>query len=294
MAVPKMIASLTPPSEDKVLLLRATRVWETIDADTGILQHTNIVFVDGEGSHILAVIHGDQKQTYCPSIKEGDVYTISHFKLVPAPTDYPTVVKEFALNLHHGSNIVVQSEGSASIPRYKFQLKDLGGPPITRLQQGKPHRMTTIAVALWGAKADQFLNALRVVNDSAAFVVIAGLQPESNYDTFLLSSTNATKTYCDIDYAPLNVLKAEISAVSGCAIGNLPPPAGPRFMNGAPVTLAKDIFPTNVVAEAPAGDEVHLPSPLFYHGQLYVPAPTVALQHGMQNLSIHEAGPPAP
>lgn len=75
-------------------------------------------------------------------------------------------------------------------------------------------------------------------------------------DTFLLSSTNATKTYGDIDYAPLNVLKAEISAVSGCAIGNLPPPAGPRFMNGAPVTLAKDIFPTNVVAEAPAGDEV--------------------------------------
>ena len=48
MTIPTMLASLTPPSEDKVLLLRATRAQEKLDADTSILLNTNIVFVDEE------------------------------------------------------------------------------------------------------------------------------------------------------------------------------------------------------------------------------------------------------
>ena len=48
--------------------------------------------------------------------------------VVPAPTDYTSMDTEFALKFHYGTNIVVQSEGSESIPRYKFQLKDLEGP----------------------------------------------------------------------------------------------------------------------------------------------------------------------
>ncbi|WOG82508.1 hypothetical protein DCAR_0101673 [Daucus carota subsp. sativus] len=195
--------------------------------------------------------------------------------VVPAPTDYTSMDTEFALKFHHGTNNVVQSEGSESIPRYKFQLKDLEGPGS--LIFNRKNLIDIIGMVVLYTDEGGSSNGLKKL----------GVH-------IINHSTNATKTYYDIDYAPLNVLKAEVSAVSGYAIGNLPPPSGSRFMNRAPVTLTMDTFPPTVIAEAPVGDEVHLPSPLFYHGQLYVSAPIVALQHDLQKLSLHEAGAPAP
>lgn len=44
----KMIASLPFHSKADVLLVRATRIWESINTKTGKLIHTNVVFVDEE------------------------------------------------------------------------------------------------------------------------------------------------------------------------------------------------------------------------------------------------------
>ncbi|WOH08333.1 hypothetical protein DCAR_0727771 [Daucus carota subsp. sativus] len=111
-----------------MLLLRATCVWESIDAETDIKLHTNFVFVDEEDSHILAIIHNNRKHTYCRKIKEGIVYSISQFIVVPAPKDCMVVDRNFALSFYHRTN-VVELEGTESIPRYKFELKNLEKAP---------------------------------------------------------------------------------------------------------------------------------------------------------------------
>lgn len=69
----------------------------------------------------------------------------------------------------------------------------------------------------------------------------------------ILSSGNGTRTYCNIDYKPLNELKAAIMANTGHTIETLPPPTESRLV-GATVdalkeTTIKDILHTDTPVE---------------------------------------------
>lgn len=51
-----------------------------------------------QDTHILAIIRNNQKHFYLPILKEGEVYVISNFKVVPSPKQYKPVEGDSSIN----------------------------------------------------------------------------------------------------------------------------------------------------------------------------------------------------
>lgn len=111
-------------------------------------------------------------------------------------------------------------------------------------------------VTLWEARANQFLEAMAAAGSSATFVVMTGLLCKQFSAQAVLSSGDDTKTYCNIDYKPLEVLKVEMLAATGHTLQTLPPPRKSRLITSAPTPLDEVSIQHILDAEPPVGNEV--------------------------------------
>ncbi|KAL8116039.1 hypothetical protein AgCh_022505 [Apium graveolens] len=98
-------------------------------------------------------------------------------------------------------------------------------------------RSEKLSMALWENKAIEFLELITAAVDGSVFVVITGLLAKKISDNVFLSSSDATNTYVNIDYAPLHDLKAEMLISTGKTMENLPPPVVKRFVTQEGNTL---------------------------------------------------------
>ncbi|KAL8097603.1 hypothetical protein AgCh_030655 [Apium graveolens] len=96
------LASLTPNSENKKVMIRVTRMWEAINKRKGMLLHMNVILRDQQ---------------------ENEVYTISDFKVVPGPKNYKTVDADYTINFYYKTKIEKVVESAINIPQYKFELR---------------------------------------------------------------------------------------------------------------------------------------------------------------------------
>ncbi|KAK1401671.1 hypothetical protein POM88_001276 [Heracleum sosnowskyi] len=112
-------------------------------------------------------------------------------------------------------------------------------------------RQETMTVSLWGDKGAEFLADLAKINDVPVFVVITGLLAKTYFGGLALSPGDGTKYYFNIDYAPLNDLKAAILAATNSTLDMLP---APRHK-----PLAKTVVPATVQATINAILEMTLP-----------------------------------
>ncbi|KAK1352063.1 hypothetical protein POM88_053777 [Heracleum sosnowskyi] len=152
-------------------------------------------------------------------------------------------------------------------------------------------RDTRMIVTLWEERVTQFRESLAASsNGRAAFVVITGLlakkyslgeltqhltqiayghfilqiqkqnqitsPPISLAATVILSSGDGTTTYCNIDYAPLNDLKAAVLAATGHTSDTLPPPATARLMSATADATKEKTIQEILESDLPQGDEV--------------------------------------
>lgn len=72
----------------------------------------------------------------------------------------------------------------------------------------------------------------------------------------ILSSGDGTTTYCNIDYAPLNALKAAIITSTGQTEESLPPPTTPRLMLPTADAMKQITVQEILETTAPTGDKV--------------------------------------
>ncbi|XP_063938174.1 replication protein A 70 kDa DNA-binding subunit A [Daucus carota subsp. sativus] len=89
-------------------------------------------------------------------------------------------------------------------------------------------------VTLWEEKANGFQNDLAAADDGAAFVIITGLlvKKYSGKD-IVLSSGDATRTYFNIDYAPLKELSQSMIRNARERGTTIPPPRKKIFVSTA-------------------------------------------------------------
>ncbi|KAF1002567.1 hypothetical protein AG4045_019195, partial [Apium graveolens] len=87
-----------------------------------------------------------------------------------------------------------------------------------------------IVVTLWEDRAKQFLELLPACKGDPVFVVVTGLLAKKFSAEASLSSTDATRCYINIDYAPLTCLKDELAAITGNKTAPLPPPKIEHFV----------------------------------------------------------------
>ncbi|XP_074342503.1 replication protein A 70 kDa DNA-binding subunit D-like [Apium graveolens] len=235
------LASLTPNSEKEKVLIRVTRIWEAINKRNGTLLHTNIILLDQQGNHMMAIVRNNQKQIYLPLLKENEVYTISDFKVVPGPKNYKTVDAAYTISFYYKTKIEKTVEPAISIPQYKFELRSF--PDMENLvgnvtmlidviglvkSYGRmekrnngaekidlvltDHRQEYMLVTLWEEKARQFLDILPATVEEPVFLVITGLLAKKFSAMASLSSTDATRCFVNIDYEPLSSLKKALYA----------------------------------------------------------------------------------
>ncbi|XP_063941419.1 replication protein A 70 kDa DNA-binding subunit D-like [Daucus carota subsp. sativus] len=91
-------------------------------------------------------------------------------------------------------------------------------------------RNEKMIVTLWEDRAYQFQASLQNTGQSPIFVVITGLLAKKFSDKPSLSSTDATRTYFDIDYKPLKDLKNALHEASAKAGVGLLPPTNVQFV----------------------------------------------------------------
>ncbi|KAL8106855.1 hypothetical protein AgCh_023593, partial [Apium graveolens] len=91
-----MLSALSPKNDSDTLLVRVTRVWESINKRTNQLMFTNLILLDEEDNHMLATVRNNQKDIYLPLLCEGEVYSISNVKIVPGSALYRSVNRDLA------------------------------------------------------------------------------------------------------------------------------------------------------------------------------------------------------
>lgn len=210
-------------------------------------------------NHIVTTIHNNQKQIYLPLLKEHGVYSVSNFKVVPGPALYRSVDRDFAINFFYKTKIEEKPD-TCVIPLYKFELQpfdkvkslvgqikcliDVIGMVLSYGQLEKRsngaekmdvvlinERNEKIVITLWEERAYHFLSSMAEIEQSALFVVITGLIAKRFSDNASLSSSDATKSYFNIDYKPLHDLKEAAAALSGKNSDSLPPPTSKKFVS---------------------------------------------------------------
>nr|XP_017227896.1 PREDICTED: replication protein A 70 kDa DNA-binding subunit D-like [Daucus carota subsp. sativus] len=195
-----------------------------------------------------------------PQLKEQSVYDISNFKIVPGPSTYRSVDMDMAINFFYKTTIQ-EAEDNNSIPHYKFELqpfhrvKDLVGrvknligktqnqviPHLTRsakIIQLFPLQIDVIGMVTTIGRLEKRSNGVEkldvALTDDRNEKIIVTLWEERAYqfqaDKASLSSTDATKTFFNIEYEPLNDLKKSLSDSSGSNGARLLPPATVHFV----------------------------------------------------------------
>ncbi|KAL1807418.1 hypothetical protein ACET3Z_024408 [Daucus carota] len=228
-----MISALNPHSACVSILVRATRIWEATNKENGSLLHTDVVFIDEEASSIMVAIWNNQKQDYFPRIKEGNVYKITDFKIMPAQKKFRPVKKDISLSFYHKTK-VEPMEDNGLIP--------------------KNHDMV---ISLWEEKATHFMESMAPLQDAAVFVIITGLLAKQySGNSIILSSGDPTKCYFNLDYDPLKELMGNIQAITGHSSTSLPPPTKKRFVSTEDNIIADATIQTILDAQLPDDKKV--------------------------------------
>ncbi|KAL1811779.1 hypothetical protein ACET3Z_021844 [Daucus carota] len=279
-----MLSALSQQSDNKKILVRVGRIWEAVNRKNNTLLHTNVILLDEKDDHILAIVRNNQRDAFLPMLKENEVYSISNLKLVPGPKLYRSVDRDLSVNFFYKTKIE-EHQDTGSIPRYKFELqpfhrvKDLVGDTKCLIDvigmvmsygqlEKRSHdaqKMDVVLidtskekmlVTLWEDKALQFMSSIREVQEKATFVAITGLLAKKFSDRATLSSTDATRSYFNIDYEPLNALNEKLSASMAGGHNSLQAPTARQFVT-ANENQPKELQIKSILeAKIPVGNNV--------------------------------------
>ncbi|KAK1383677.1 hypothetical protein POM88_021412 [Heracleum sosnowskyi] len=279
-----MLSALTPQSETASLLVRVGRVWQAINRNNNAVLHTNVVLIDEQENHIMGIVRNNQKEMFKSILSENGVFHISNIKLVPGPKLYRTVDRDLAINFFYKTKIEKKPD-TGLIPQYKFELQPFqnvnslvgdvrslidvlgmvssygqlekrsnGAKKIDAVLNNAGNEK--VVVTLWEERADEFLAAVADTNKSPLFVVITGLLAKKFSARASLSSTDATRSYFNIDYTPLKNLKHEISNASGTPVDTLPPPTIRHFVTGDEEDIQEISIKSILEAQIPHGKDL--------------------------------------
>ncbi|KAK1391346.1 hypothetical protein POM88_010402 [Heracleum sosnowskyi] len=269
----------------KNVVLVVTGLLPKCNTDKGTLLVCILLPVElGEENQIIATVRNSQRANVFPLISEGKVYRISDVRIASAPKKYRAVDRDIAITYYHGTQIE-PTRDTAIIPQHKFELTALENIAnfvnvvyalidVTGMvtDYGNPERASNgalkkdivlanergkkMTVTLWEEKAEQFQTALNETRGVPVFVVISGLLAKNFADNVTLSSTDATKSYLNIDYKPVIELRAAVVAASGKPIAQLLPPVNRPFVTASSNTLQRLTIQEILAYQLPCGEKL--------------------------------------
>lgn len=111
-------------------------------------------------------------------------------------------------------------------------------------------------VTLWEDRAKQFQDLVSSSKTGPVFVVVTGLLAKKFSDAASLSSTDATRCYVNIDYAPLHALKEALLKPCNGKQADLPAPTMEHFLTANGQTVQELSISAILETVIPPGTQV--------------------------------------
>ncbi|OMP07328.1 Nucleic acid-binding protein [Corchorus olitorius] len=158
------------------VVVRLSRVWETIFPGSTASARTCVLLLDDEGNVIQAIIETGIVSRFRKALIEGKVFKIFRFQVVECKSGYNSVPSEYIINFNSSTVMEEVFVGIDSFPRHHFSGE-------------------IIRVCLWEGQMDLLcMESVKSLNRKPA-ILIAGCVVKD----FYLSTCSVTKVYLDLD-----------------------------------------------------------------------------------------------
>ncbi|KAK3000611.1 hypothetical protein RJ639_022355 [Escallonia herrerae] len=261
------LSEIKADRDDWTIKVRVTWIWDGVNPSTKEIYNSNMILLDEEGNLQHALLRNNQRRTFLPQFKEGNIYMISNFKITEAKGTYrPLPKQDTVIALFHGTKVQHLKQDLKSIPQHNFALinydelhkrandvtyltdvigilskvfdvEDFGiKPGRTRPLFKKDITLTNkrgqeLKVTLWSEQALEFENILKNQTTTEIHLDLMLMPGKKNIGNIHLSSTSATEIYANLNIKEANDLRERIhNAIDqNFEIKMLPPPTKPTI-----------------------------------------------------------------
>ncbi|XP_027118698.2 replication protein A 70 kDa DNA-binding subunit B-like [Coffea arabica] len=227
----KLLNQLTVGFDSKKIKVRVTRMWDAINTNTGDVFALEMVLLDENDNHMVAIVPKNLVQRFRPQLLEGDVYILEKFRVTPRKQSWNVVHNEH--NIYFTYTTLVKKLGGrmSSIKFHKFEFIDFNdlssrcqvftflSDVVGRLSKVGPiyevsksngtvkkrdiaitnKSGESINVTLWGTTSNQFNDETILVSDQPLVLVISSVTVKQFRGSYYLSSTTATRVYMNLN-----------------------------------------------------------------------------------------------
>ncbi|KAG2298545.1 hypothetical protein Bca52824_035017 [Brassica carinata] len=221
--LPRMIASTSSGRSevtlDKLVLGkkkqdvagRLLRMWEAKNILNGSLISLDFLLLDSKDALIQGSIYHRRIHRFKDLLKEGSIYLLSNFEIVPVYPNYKITDNPFTLRFTDTTRIVEIEERECSIKHEKFRIYNVVGQ-VLKIQGSHLEDSTstqkivlllllddnsTVRVTLWDNQASDFRQQYQHTGNDCFVVVFTCLNPKMFAGKLHLNSSGSTKIFID-------------------------------------------------------------------------------------------------
>ncbi|KAK3013980.1 hypothetical protein RJ639_008140 [Escallonia herrerae] len=230
----------TGAGDNWTIKVRIARIWdgENPNLNNEII-NSNMILVDEKGDSIHAIIWKNQRASFLPKVKEGNVYTISKVKIneyVDGATYRPLPNQKLFITIFFGTKVESFPQDLETIPRHMFNFLDFSKindrvedrtyltyviGVLTKVWDTEEigasskkkdivitnERGEEITIKIWGNKILDLDKVLAMQTSPTVVLIVCGGIIKTYRGQVHLSSTSATKIYANIDLDEVHELK---------------------------------------------------------------------------------------
>ncbi|XP_027122074.1 replication factor A protein 1-like [Coffea arabica] len=173
----KLLNQLTVGFDSKKIKVRVTRMWDAINTNTGDVFALEMVLLDENDNHMVAIVPKNLVQRFRPQLLEGDVYILEKFRVTPRKQSWNVVHNEHNIYFTYTTLVKKLDGRMSSIKFHKFEFIDFNDLS-SRCQafiflSGMIGE--SINVTLWGTTSNQFNDETILVSDQPLVLVISSV-----------------------------------------------------------------------------------------------------------------------
>ncbi|KAL0750064.1 hypothetical protein Bca101_032067 [Brassica carinata] len=156
--------------------VRLLRMWEAINFNNRSLMSLDFLLLDNKDALIQGSIHHRRLDGFKDRLKEGIIYLISDFEVVPIYPNYKVADHPFSIRFTDNTDIVEIDEKICSI---------------------KHENNSTVRVTLWDNQASDFRRQYQQAGNDCFVIVFTCLNPKMFAGKLHLNSSGSTKIFID-------------------------------------------------------------------------------------------------
>ncbi|XP_027166397.1 replication protein A 70 kDa DNA-binding subunit B-like [Coffea eugenioides] len=185
----KLLNQLTVGFDSKKIKVRVTRMWDAINTNTGDVFALEMVLLDENDNHMVAIVPKNLVQRFRPQLLEGDVYILEKFRVTPRKQSWNVVHNEHNIYFTYTTLVKKLDGRMSSIKFHKFEFIDFNDLSSRCQVFTFLSGMTgeSINVTLWGTTSNQFNDENILVSDQPLVLVISSVTVKQFRDKIVIS-----------------------------------------------------------------------------------------------------------